>query len=156
MESLQEIRQYDDQLASDIEQLMRTAYNGVSLYKSIAIILGSDKQASLWLNEHGVQGVRYNSGSMENDYNFVIFDDNAIKMLEKETYDSAGNIERETYNQDQSQPVINARTTWEKGTSSLNSASLVEFFATAVANRPGHNESSSKRVGTHCHFSRAI
>jgi hypothetical protein len=59
---------------------------GEHVYHYMENKLGSDKAASLLLNEHGVKGLRYLDGnsraSGEGTHNFVIFDENAIEILE--------------------------------------------------------------------------
>jgi hypothetical protein len=59
---------------------------GQTFYAWLSEILGSDKAASLALNEAGIPGIQYLDGgsrdSGEGTHNYVIFDDKAIKILE--------------------------------------------------------------------------
>ena len=59
---------------------------GRNIYRLLADRLGSAEAASRWLNEQGVKGLRYldqgSRGHGEGTYNFVVFDDQAIDVIE--------------------------------------------------------------------------
>lgn len=59
---------------------------GDHLYRHLERTLGSDKAASLALNEAGIPGLRYldreSRGDGEGTHNFVIWNDDAVRMLE--------------------------------------------------------------------------
>lgn len=59
---------------------------GCDFYKTLEGVLGSDKEASLLLRDAGVPGIKYLDGSSrsagEGSYNYVIFDDHAVNVLE--------------------------------------------------------------------------
>ena len=57
-----------------------TDMTGKEFYNSLSEILGSDKNASLKLNELGVKGIKYKHGL---SHNFVVFDDKSIQIIEK-------------------------------------------------------------------------
>ncbi|MBQ7262930.1 MAG: hypothetical protein IJR14_04340, partial [Synergistaceae bacterium] len=64
-------------------------YTGRDLYHALARRLGGDKEASLWLKDHGVPGHRYlddwsNEGDPDATYNFVIWDVDLLKVLDVE------------------------------------------------------------------------
>jgi hypothetical protein len=60
--------------------------DGRKVYKELARKLGSDRAASLALKEAGINGIQYLDGSSrsagEGSFNYVIFDDNAIQILD--------------------------------------------------------------------------
>lgn len=66
---------------------------GYSTYAYISRMMGSDKQASLFLNKIGFKGIKYKSqqnitvpGANPSAYNYVIFDDDSIEILEHIMY----------------------------------------------------------------------
>jgi len=61
---------------SEVEKM-----EGVEIYDYIRKLLGSKKKASLLLNKYGIKGITYNGYTDGRCY--VIFDDKAIKILEK-------------------------------------------------------------------------
>lgn len=65
-----------------IKQLDLTDTNmtGKEFYNNLSESLGSDKNASLKLNELGVKGIKYKHGLT---HNFVVFDDKSIQIIEK-------------------------------------------------------------------------
>lgn len=59
--------------------------SGMGFYNDLAIVLGSDKDASLVLNKAGITGIRYPVGSLSDhpsttDHNYVIFNADDIKI----------------------------------------------------------------------------
>lgn len=54
---------------------------GLNIYKSLSTALGGDKPASEYLNEHGIKGITYEG--IEDGRCYVVFDDKAIKVIEK-------------------------------------------------------------------------
>ena len=63
------------------EEAINNHLTGNDLYVKVKNLLGSPKEASLAFNNLGVKGIVYNE-QREND-GFVIFDDKAVKVLEK-------------------------------------------------------------------------
>lgn len=67
--------------------------DGKSVYRRLQNLMGSDKAASLFLMQCGFDGIKYPSGtkwnkpdgSSEDAYNYVIFDANKVKIINKET-----------------------------------------------------------------------
>ncbi len=55
-------------------------FTGGNIYDRISKLLGSDKEASLLLNEYGIKGITYNG--YEDGRCYVVFDDKAVKVLE--------------------------------------------------------------------------
>ena len=53
--------------------------SGRNLYKALSEALGGDKEASLFLNEHGIKGITYEGG--RDGRCFVVFDDKAVSIL---------------------------------------------------------------------------
>lgn len=68
-------------------------FRGGNIYDRISKLLGSDKEASLKLNEYGIKGITYNG--YEDGRCYVIFDDKAIKVLETyyQSQDGQGGID---------------------------------------------------------------
>lgn len=64
---------------------------GFQLYKSLTDALGSDKAASLFLNRAGFNGIEYEAGRHSankkgNEMNFVVFDENAVRIIDHLRY----------------------------------------------------------------------
>ena len=65
--------------------------DGKSVYRRLQSLMGSDKAASLFLMQCGFDGIKYPSGTKwqkpdgasEDAYNYVIFDANKVKILDK-------------------------------------------------------------------------
>lgn len=59
---------------------------GEYVYNQLKEIFGSPKDASLWLKEHGIPGIKYLDGNSRGDgggsYNYVVFDDQAVEIQE--------------------------------------------------------------------------
>jgi len=66
--------------------------DGLMFYKRISQILGSDKEASLFLLKNGIDGIKYPADSLSrgatsyntSGFNYVVFDENAVN-IEKQT-----------------------------------------------------------------------
>jgi hypothetical protein len=60
--------------------------SGRETYKALSMTLGSDKEASLFLNRAGIDGIRYPAGSLSGveskAKNYVVFDENAVTIEE--------------------------------------------------------------------------
>lgn len=54
--------------------------NGRNIYLSLADVFGSPKNASLWLNENGIKGIRYDG--RQDGPCAVVFDEDAVNILE--------------------------------------------------------------------------
>ena len=76
------INEQSEYVLNKIKQLDLTDINktGKEFYNNLSERLGSDKNASLKLNELGIKGIKYKHGL---SHNFVVFDDKAIKVIEK-------------------------------------------------------------------------
>jgi hypothetical protein len=57
-----------------------SGFRGGNIYDRLSKLLGSDKEASLLLNEYGIKGITYNG--YEDGRCYVVFDDKAIRVLE--------------------------------------------------------------------------
>lgn len=64
----------------------KTVLSGEDIYKYISSSFGSDRAASEYLNSLGIKGITYLDGASRSDgegsYNYVIFDDAAINILQ--------------------------------------------------------------------------
>jgi hypothetical protein len=66
-----------------------TSHNatGERIYKDLSATLGSDQQASIYLNSIGIPGIKYlngpSRGKGKGEYNYVVFNDAAIEVLDK-------------------------------------------------------------------------
>lgn len=76
------INEQSEYVLNKIKQLDLTDINktGREFYNDLSEHLGGDKNASLKLNELGIKGIKYKHGL---SHNFVVFDDQAIKVIEK-------------------------------------------------------------------------
>lgn len=76
------INEQSEYVLNKIKQLDPTDINktGKEFYNDLSERLGGDKNASLKLNELGIKGIKYKHGL---SHNFVVFDDKAIKVIEK-------------------------------------------------------------------------
>lgn len=76
------INEQSEYVLNKIKQLDPTDINktGKEFYDDLSERLGGDKNASLKLNELGIKGIKYKHGL---SHNFVVFDDKAIKVIEK-------------------------------------------------------------------------
>ena len=76
------INKQPEYVLDKINQLDPTDTNetGKEFYNNLSERLGGDKNASLKLNELGIKGIKYKHGL---SHNFVVFDDKAIKVIEK-------------------------------------------------------------------------
>lgn len=76
------INEQSEYILNKIKQLDPTDINktGKEFYNDLSERLGGDKNASLKLNELGIKGIKYKHGL---SHNFVVFDDQAIKVIEK-------------------------------------------------------------------------
>lgn len=74
--------------------------SGEKIYEKLIGLKGSDEAASKYLHSLGIQGIQYldgsSRGSGEGNYNYVVFDDSAIKILD--TYYQKDTAPRGTYN----------------------------------------------------------
>jgi hypothetical protein len=64
---------------------------GQFVYEQLSRILGSDREASRFLLDAGIDGIRYPSGTLSgikksDKYNYVVFDDRAITVDERISY----------------------------------------------------------------------
>jgi hypothetical protein len=75
-------------------------WNGNDLYKNLVDEYGGEKQASEYLNSLGIPGIRYLDGTSrkqgEGTYNYVIFDENLIKILDKNDKPVEGDLPKTT------------------------------------------------------------
>lgn len=76
------INEQSEYVLNKIKQLDSTDINktGKEFYNDLSERLDGDKNASLKLNELGIKGIKYKHGL---SHNFVVFDDKAIKVIEK-------------------------------------------------------------------------
>lgn len=76
------INEQSEYVLNKIKQLDSTDINktGREFYNDLSERLGGNKNASLKLNELGIKGIKYKHGL---SHNFVVFDDQAIKVIEK-------------------------------------------------------------------------
>ena len=76
------INEQSEYVLNKIKQLNPTNIDktGKEFYDDLSERLGGDKNASLKLNELGIKGIKYKHGL---SHNFIVFDDKAIKVIEK-------------------------------------------------------------------------
>ncbi|MDR3048730.1 MAG: hypothetical protein LBV16_02665 [Elusimicrobiota bacterium] len=70
------------------------SWTGEQFYKRLSEIVDGQKAASLLLNKHGIEGIQYYTNGRFNigkaTPNFVVFNDKAIKILDREVYYQSG------------------------------------------------------------------
>lgn len=70
----------------DVLDTLGDGKTGVDLYKRLSQLLDGDEAASKFLHKHGINGIKYLDGTSrgkgDGNYNYVIFDDNAVQILE--------------------------------------------------------------------------
>ncbi|WP_352401929.1 hypothetical protein [Synergistes jonesii] len=102
----------------------RGGRSGEAFYRWLSDMLGSDKEASLLLRDAGFVGIKYLDGSSrrkgEGRHNYVIFDDNAVNVLE--TYYQAQNLVKEV------ERVINVSKSDKETLASANLGSAGEWL----------------------------
>lgn len=82
------LREYYDELLKKIEAVNMS--NNSDLYKRLSVLFGSDKGASLFLLENGIDGIKYPAESVSRGatsdnargFNYVVFDENAVTIEE--------------------------------------------------------------------------
>lgn len=82
------------------EQVKGQRVNGQRVYSDLSTLFGSDKQASLFLLESGIDGIKYPAESVSRGatsdnargFNYVVFDENAITIEEKILFQKDENI----------------------------------------------------------------
>jgi hypothetical protein len=67
------------------DEVIEFSYNGWLFYKTLSRILGGDKQASNFLSNNGVDGLKNNISNNWNDY--ILFNDNVINIENNEEVD---------------------------------------------------------------------
>ena len=97
---------------------------GSNIYKVIADYLGSDKAASLFLKENGYIGIDYPANSIaghtdEGKRNYVIFDDEDVKVLEHLTYQTLDELYTDARDFDSWQSFMEVYEGWLKPEPSL-------------------------------------
>lgn len=102
----------------------RGGRSGEAFYRWLSDMLGSYKEASLLLRDAGFVGIKYLDGSSrrkgEGRHNYVIFDDNAVNVLE--TYYQAQNLVKEV------ERVINVSKSDKETLASANLGSAGEWL----------------------------
>lgn len=74
-------RQYvKERFGLDSSDIFTDHVNGYDFYKDLTKWQGGPKEASLWLNKHGIKGIRYN-GARDGEC-AVVWDEKSIKILE--------------------------------------------------------------------------
>jgi DNA repair protein RadC len=85
-----------------IDQI-KTDYNGDVIYGNIASLLGSQEAASKFLLANGIDGIQYPTEYQSDQtdrgtYNYVVFDDNAIEIVETIRFNAALDRVNEQFN----------------------------------------------------------
>ena len=74
-------KEIDEERLENYETILKTFKNGKEIYESLSMSHGGDKVASRALNGVGIKGITYDG--RQDGRCYVIFDDKAIKILEK-------------------------------------------------------------------------
>ena len=75
------------ELKRELDDLFALEQTGQNLYGNISAYLGSDKEASQFLNEMGYVGIKYptntlHGGNIDGTNNYVIFDENDLEIVD--------------------------------------------------------------------------
>ena len=70
----------EKQISTELNNVFSEDFDGKKLYGTISSYIGSDKETSKFFKDIGFSGIEYTAGTPENAVNYVIFDDNDIKI----------------------------------------------------------------------------
>ncbi len=70
----------EKQISTELNNVFSEDFDGKKLYGTISSYIGSDKETSRFFKDIGYSGIQYPAGTPENAVNYVIFDDNDIKI----------------------------------------------------------------------------
>lgn len=69
------------------DEVIEFSYNGFLFYKTLSRILGGDKNASLFLSNNGIDGLKRDNGGISKKwYDYILFNDDNI-IIEEIKYD---------------------------------------------------------------------
>jgi hypothetical protein len=81
------VEENDARRAYNLYERLGKSLTGKDIYRMLSELLGSDKEASMFLNSIGVPGLRYLNGPSRGkgtgSHNYVMFDDAAVEVLDK-------------------------------------------------------------------------
>ena len=93
-EDVEYYKEQTQEALDNYQTILKSYRNGEAIYESLSSSLGGDKAASLALNEVGIKGITYDG--QRDGRCFVIFDDQAIQIIEKfnqeQAHGAKGNI----------------------------------------------------------------
>lgn len=70
----------EKEISTELNNVFSEDFDGKKLYGTISSYIGSDKETSRFFKDIGYSGIQYPAGTPENAVNYVIFDDNDIKI----------------------------------------------------------------------------
>ena len=70
----------EKEISTELNNVFSEDFDGKKLYGTISSYIGSDKETSRFFKNIGYSGIQYPAGTPENAVNYVIFDDNDIKI----------------------------------------------------------------------------
>ena len=70
----------EKEISTELNNVFSEEFDGKKLYGTISSYIGSDKETSRFFKNIGYSGIQYPAGTPENAVNYVIFDDNDIKI----------------------------------------------------------------------------
>lgn len=70
----------EKEISTELNNVFSEDFDGKKLYGTISSYIGSDKETSRFFKDIGFSGIEYPAGTPENAVNYVIFDDNDIKI----------------------------------------------------------------------------
>ena len=132
---------YEEKL-KNYETILKTYRNGGALYESLSSSLGSDKAASLALNEVGIKGITYYGRRDGRCY--VIFDDKAISIIEKYNQE----MQREVYGEFSKEDGKKIITLFEGANESTMLHEMGHLFLSDLDNLAEIDEASAKDQAT--------
>ncbi len=70
----------EKEISTELNNVFSEDFDGRNLYGTISSYIGSDKETSKFFKDIGFSGIEYPAGTPKNADNYVIFDDNDIKI----------------------------------------------------------------------------
>ena len=91
----------EKQISTELDNVFSEDFDGKNLYGTVSSYIGSDRETSIFFKNIGYAGIQYPAGSSENASNYVIFDDNDIKIKNHFQFQTIGKLEAREFDRNQ-------------------------------------------------------
>lgn len=91
----------EKQISTELDNVFSEDFDGKNLYGTVSSYIGSDRETSIFFRNIGYAGIQYPAGSSENASNYVIFDDNDIKIKNHFQFQTIGKLEAREFDRNQ-------------------------------------------------------